>query len=217
MDGLGKIFPEGHSILTLDEDLCLNGKVDLKENTQIQKLVLAILRAYIKNQEDFGTPSSRAQSSRSPTVQRYSTPTLKATRNPEGKSASVRKQTAFARPAARYGGASDFTIRERARAAFAGMHRSLTLPIHIRKTMISLRISQAAWVMLLHHCENFCGTSLKYVALSHRSSLQCPDLSFLSTNEHYLRYEAQVCLLNLMFKQLFLLEKKQALSASFFR
>ncbi|PMB65625.1 hypothetical protein BM221_008986 [Beauveria bassiana] len=102
---LSKIYPEGHGILALDEDLCLNGKVVWKEDTPIQKLDLAILRAYIKNQEDFGTPSSRARSSRSPTVQRYDTPALNATRVDKASSASAKgknaKTVAFAAPASR--------------------------------------------------------------------------------------------------------------------
>ncbi|KAK8140730.1 hypothetical protein G3M48_002329 [Beauveria asiatica] len=102
---LGQIFPDSHGVLTLDEELCFNGDVVLEEGTSIPKLDLAILRAYILNQENYGKPSSRARSSRSPTVQRYSTPALNATRGDKDSSASGKgknaKTVAFAAPASR--------------------------------------------------------------------------------------------------------------------
>ncbi|KAF1732523.1 hypothetical protein CRV24_006411 [Beauveria bassiana] len=100
---LGQIFPDSHGVLTLDEELCFNGDVVLEEGTSIPKLDLAILRAYILNQENYGKPSSRARSSRSPTVQRYSTPALNASRGDKASPASAKgknaKTVAFAAPA----------------------------------------------------------------------------------------------------------------------
>ncbi|KAM0664348.1 hypothetical protein ACQRIU_006931 [Beauveria bassiana] len=102
---LGQIFPDSHGVLTLDEELCFNGDVILEEGTSIPKLDLAILRAYVLNQENYGKPSSRARSSRSPTVQRYSTPALNATRGDKDSSVSgkgkIAKTVAFAAPASR--------------------------------------------------------------------------------------------------------------------
>ncbi|KAM3548313.1 hypothetical protein ARSEF4850_009485 [Beauveria asiatica] len=102
---LGQIFPDSHGVLTLDEDLCFNDDVVLEEGTSIPKLDLAILRAYILNQENYGKRSSRARSSRSPTVQRYSTPALNATRGDKDSSISGKGKIAntvtFAAPASR--------------------------------------------------------------------------------------------------------------------
>lgn len=102
---LGRIFPDSHGIVTPNESLCLNDDVVLEKGTSIEKLDLAILEAYIKNRNDFGKPSSRGRSSRSPTVQRYSTPALNATRADKASSASTdgknASAVAFAAPASR--------------------------------------------------------------------------------------------------------------------
>ncbi|EJP61275.1 uncharacterized protein BBA_09780 [Beauveria bassiana ARSEF 2860] len=102
---LGQIFPDSHGVLTLDEELCFNSNVILEEGTSILKLDLAILQAYVLNQENYGKPSSRARNSRSPIVQRYSTPALNATRGDKDSSVSgkgkIAKTVAFAAPASR--------------------------------------------------------------------------------------------------------------------
>ncbi|TQV89932.1 hypothetical protein IF1G_11401 [Cordyceps javanica] len=102
---LGRIFPDSHGIVTPNESVCFNGDVVLEKGTAIEKLDLAILEAYIKNRVDFGKPSERTRSSRSPTVQRYNTPALNATRAGKAGSASSNGQNAsaiaFAAPASR--------------------------------------------------------------------------------------------------------------------
>ncbi|PMB66156.1 hypothetical protein BM221_008358 [Beauveria bassiana] len=56
---LAQKYLDGDGIVTLNEKLCLFGNVVLREGTPIEKLDLAILRAYIHNQEHFDDSPSK--------------------------------------------------------------------------------------------------------------------------------------------------------------